>query len=90
MSPKGRNAPRDGLVKIGWVVYSLLFPCIFGLSKLLMPFFSPMLRYQLGARFYNFRSSLKILILNNYFCDGNNDYHFNASIIFEFVSALNF
>ena len=29
MSPKGRNAFRDGLVKIGWVVYSLLFPCIF-------------------------------------------------------------
>ena len=26
MSPKGRNASMDGLVKIGWVVYSLLFP----------------------------------------------------------------
>ena len=31
MSPKGRNASRDGLVKIGWVVYSLLFSCIFSL-----------------------------------------------------------
>ena len=29
MSPKGRNASRDGIVKIGEVVYSLLFPCIF-------------------------------------------------------------
>ena len=32
MSPKGRNASRDGLVKIGLVVYSSLFPCIFILS----------------------------------------------------------
>ena len=32
MSPKGRKASRDGLVKIGWVVYSLLFPGIFSLS----------------------------------------------------------
>ena len=54
MSPKGRNAPRDGLVKISWVVYSLLFRCIFSLDKLLMPFFVRMLGYQLGARFYNF------------------------------------
>ena len=29
MSPKGRNGSRDGLVQIGWVVYSLLFPGIF-------------------------------------------------------------
>ena len=36
-SSKGRNASRDGLVKIGLVVYSLLFPCIFDLGKLLMP-----------------------------------------------------
>ena len=54
MSPKGQNASRDGLVKIGWMVYSLLFPCIFSLNKLLMPFFARMLRYQLGSRFYNF------------------------------------
>ena len=53
MSPKGQNASRDGLVKIGWVVYSLLFPCIFSLNKLLMPFFARMLGYQLVARFYN-------------------------------------
>ena len=52
MSPKGQNASRDGLVKFGWVVHSLLFPCIFELGKLLMPFFAHMLRYQLGARFY--------------------------------------
>ena len=45
MSPKGRNASRDNLVKIGWVVYSLLFPCIFSPNKLLMPFFALMLRY---------------------------------------------
>ena len=32
MSAIGRNASRDGLVKIGWVVYSLLLPCIFSLS----------------------------------------------------------
>ena len=32
MSPKARNAFRDGLVNIGWVVYSLLFPCIFSFS----------------------------------------------------------
>ena len=25
MSPNGQNASRDGLVKIGWVVYSVLF-----------------------------------------------------------------
>ena len=50
---KRRNASRDGLVKIGWVVYSL-FPFIFTLNKLLMPFFARMLRYQLGARFYSF------------------------------------
>ena len=50
MSPKGRNASRDGLVKIGWLVYSLLFPCIFSLIKLLMPFFARKLRYQLGAK----------------------------------------
>ena len=24
MSPKGRNASRDGLVLIGWAIYSLL------------------------------------------------------------------
>ena len=60
MSPKGRNASRDGLVKIGWVVYSLLFPCIFSLNKLSMSFFACMLRYQLDARLYNFRSSLMI------------------------------
>ena len=53
MSPKGRNASRDGLDKIGWVVYSLLFPCIFSLNELLMPFFAGMLRYQLRARFCN-------------------------------------
>ena len=29
MSPKRRTASRDGLVWIGWVVYSLLFPGIF-------------------------------------------------------------
>ena len=52
MSPKGRNASRDGLVKNGWVVYSLMFPCIFDLGKLLMPFFARVLRYQLGARLY--------------------------------------
>ena len=38
MSPKGRKASRDGLVKIGWEVYSLLLPFIFNLGKLLMPF----------------------------------------------------
>ena len=54
MSPKGQNASRDGLVKIGWVVYSLFFSCIFDLGKLLMPFFARMLRYQLGARLYSF------------------------------------
>ena len=32
MGPKGRNASRDGPVKNGWMVYSLLFPCIFILS----------------------------------------------------------
>ena len=37
LSPKGRNASRDGLVYIGWVVYSLLFPGIFIFNKLLMP-----------------------------------------------------
>ena len=60
MSPKEQSASRDGLVKIGWVVYSLFFPCTFSLNKLLMPFFARMLRYQLGARFYNFRSLLMI------------------------------
>ena len=29
MSPKERNASRDGLDQIGWVVCSLLFPGIF-------------------------------------------------------------
>ena len=29
MSPKGGNASRNGLVNIGLVVYSLLFPGIF-------------------------------------------------------------
>ena len=53
MSFKGRNASRGGLIKIDWVVYSLLFPYIFSLNKMLMPFFAGMLRYQLGARFYN-------------------------------------
>ena len=52
MSRKGRNASRGGLVKIGWVVYSLLFSCIFDLGKVLMPFFAVILRYQLGARVY--------------------------------------
>ena len=33
MSPERRNASRDGLVKIGWVVYSLLFPRIYDLGK---------------------------------------------------------
>ena len=28
MSPKGRNASRYGPVKIGCVVYLLLFPCM--------------------------------------------------------------
>ena len=32
-SPKGRNASRDGLVKIGWMVYSLFFFCTFILSS---------------------------------------------------------
>ena len=32
MSPKRRNGSRDSLVKIGWVVYLLLFPCIFSLG----------------------------------------------------------
>ena len=36
MSPKGRNASRDGLIKIGWVVYSLLFPYIFSLSLIIV------------------------------------------------------
>ena len=49
MSPKGRNASRDGLVKIGRVVYSVMFPCIFSLS--LIPFFARILRYQFDARF---------------------------------------
>ena len=35
MSLKGRNAPRDGLVKIGWVVYSLLFSYMFSLSLII-------------------------------------------------------
>ena len=61
MSPKGRNASRDGLDKIGWVIYSLLFPCIFGLSRLLMPHFARMLPYQLGARLYK---NLKLLALD--------------------------
>ena len=54
ISPKGRNVSGGRLVKIGWVLYSLLFSCIFDLGKLLMPFFARMLRYQLGARFYNY------------------------------------
>ena len=33
LSPKGQNASRDGLVKIGWMVYSLLlFSCMFSPS----------------------------------------------------------
>ena len=73
MRPKGRNASRDGLIEISWVViaYSLLFPCIFNLGKLLMPFCARMLRYQLGARFYiNFPPlpiNLSLLEFTNYF-----------------------
>ena len=51
LSPKGRNASRDGLVYIGWVVYSLLFPGIFIFNKLLMPPYAHMLLCQSGARF---------------------------------------
>ena len=36
MSSKGRNASRDSLVKIGWVVYSLLFPHIFSFSLIIV------------------------------------------------------
>ena len=36
MSPKERNTSRDGLIKIGWVVYSLLFPYIFSLSLIIV------------------------------------------------------
>ena len=36
MSPKGQNAARDSLVKIGWVVYSLLFPYMFSLSLIVV------------------------------------------------------
>ena len=52
MSPKERNASRGGLVKIGWVVYSLLFSCTHDLGKFLMPFCACMMRNQLGARLY--------------------------------------
>ena len=34
LSSKGQNASRDGLVKIGWIVYSLLFPCMFSSSAI--------------------------------------------------------
>ena len=68
MTPKGRNSSRDGLLKIGWMVYSLLFPCVFSLNKLLMPFFARMLRYQLGARFYKKKTeSSTIFILFSQF-----------------------
>ena len=52
MSPKGQNASMDGFVKIGWVVYSLLFPCIFNFSLIIIlnGTFARMLQYQLGAR----------------------------------------
>ena len=40
MSPKGRNASKNWLFKIGGVVYLLLFPCIFDFGKLLVPFFA--------------------------------------------------
>ena len=54
MSPKGRNASRDDLVKIDWVVILIIVSlyCIFNLGKLLMFFCVRTLRYQLGATFY--------------------------------------
>ena len=63
MNQKARNASWDGLVKISWVVILIVVslynqPCC---SKLLMPFYARMLRYQVGARFYNFQ---KIQIVN--------------------------
>ena len=36
MNLKGRNASRDGLVRIGWVEYSLLFPYIFSLGLIIV------------------------------------------------------
>ena len=51
LSFKRTNASKDGLIKIRWVVYSLLFPCIFSLSlKIDNALFARMLRYQLGSR----------------------------------------
>ena len=47
------------------VVYSWLFPCIFGLDKLLIPFFARMQRYQLGARLYNFPPLPMIFTFDN-------------------------
>ena len=38
VNPKGRNASRDDLAKIGWVVYLSMFPCILSFNKLLMAF----------------------------------------------------
>ena len=61
MSPKGRNASRDGLVKIGCVVYSLLFPYIFSLSSMIVnALFRSYAALPIRCKVYNFLSSLMI------------------------------
>ena len=53
MSPKGRNASSDGLVQIGWVVYSLLFPGIFILINCKCPL-RPYAALAIRCKVYNF------------------------------------
>ena len=58
--PLNQQRVYYGFVKVGWVVYSLLFPYIFELGKLLVPFFACMLRYLLVARFYNLKKLCRL------------------------------